>query len=384
VPQDGFSYGETASTALVLCPRAPVPSFVRNKEVTDHPGILFFLPFSRATFREIVKNMRLHRALPVLLDNGAPAISRIPSDCDGLKSVVYILRVEHTMSHHTALTVTHIPGVAGQGQGPRADQTFALMLGCSPADIATAERKLASSRTSARSPFTLIKTFLELERKHRFEEVDAKITRFQDTVQNYPRLPIGTGVHDSSSQASGGNAQDPENLIGLYLEVCHLKNNLSAWKVQVEGFVRHAGDFPAELETDIDPREYLERLAALYAIKINKCDLVLQCTSLTFQMETAHLARLDSRLARLDTKIALRDGKQMKAIALLTMVFLPATFVATLMAVPVFDWGAVTSVPQWSIYLLFFVPMTAVVLLIYWGWIRWFEPKALHSSLFRM
>jgi len=37
---------------------------------------------------------------------------------------------------------------------------------------------------------------------------------------------------------------------------------------------------------------------------------------------------MDAGLSRIDTKIALQDGKQMKAIALLTMFFLPATFVA--------------------------------------------------------
>lgn len=65
--------------------------------------------------------------------------------------------------------------------------------------------------------------------------------------------------------------------------------------------------------------------------------------------EIANLARLDSQrsiqiaeyaradsvrsiqiaeLARLDSLNAMRDGKQMKAIALLTMVFLPGTFIA--------------------------------------------------------
>jgi len=38
--------------------------------------------------------------------------------------------------------------------------------------------------------------------------------------------------------------------------------------------------------------------------------------------------QITARLARIDTSAALRDGKQMKAVALLTMIFLPATFVA--------------------------------------------------------
>ena len=35
-----------------------------------------------------------------------------------------------------------------------------------------------------------------------------------------------------------------------------------------------------------------------------------------------------ANIMRQDTEIAIHDGKQMKAIAILTMVFLPGTFVA--------------------------------------------------------
>jgi hypothetical protein len=288
--------------------------------------------------------------------------------------LVYILRVEHTMPHHTALTVTHIPGTTAG----RNSKVYAVMLGCSSEDIATVEDKFSSSRHSAASPFSIIKIFLELERQHRFWEVDSKITRFSNLIHNYGRFPLGTtNVSETSHVGYTNHAQDPENLIGLYIDVCHLKHNLEAWKVQITDFKQFVNDFPDK--ADIDPAEYLQRLATLYEHKINKCDLVLQGTSLTFQMETAHLSRIDARLARLDTEIALRDGKQMKAIALLTMFFLPATFVASLMAVPVFDWGSVTSIPQWSIYLVLFVPMTVIVLMAYTAWNRWFKPNVLHS-----
>lgn len=52
-------------------------------------------------------------------------------------------------------------------------------------------------------------------------------------------------------------------------------------------------------------------------------------------IQIAEYARADSvrsiqiaELARLDSLNAMRDGKQMKAIALLTMIFLPGTFIA--------------------------------------------------------
>lgn len=78
------------------------------------------------------------------------------------------------------------------------------------------------------------------------------------------------------------NEQDPKNLIGLYIGVCGLKNQLTAWKSQIVGFQK----WVSELGTreDIGPGEYLQRLVDEYEVKINKCDLVLQGASWAFQM----------------------------------------------------------------------------------------------------
>lgn len=48
----------------------------------DTPNILQYLPVSLASFRQIVDNFHLHRALPVFLQNGAAAFSRIPCKID--------------------------------------------------------------------------------------------------------------------------------------------------------------------------------------------------------------------------------------------------------------------------------------------------------------
>ncbi|KAK0717787.1 hypothetical protein B0T26DRAFT_751809 [Lasiosphaeria miniovina] len=80
----------------------------------------------------------------------------------------------------------------------------------------------------------------------------------------------------------------------------------------------------------------------------------------------------------MDTSIALRDGKQMKAIAVLTMIFLPGTFVATLLAVPQLSGlGTTGNFPSWSWYLILFLPLTALVLLAYFLWVnsKYFRPK---------
>ena len=158
-----------------------------------------------------------------------------------------------------------------------------MFLGCTPDDRTLIASKLGDAKQSIFSPFTVIKVFLELERWRRFLEVDEKVTLFQNTVQNYGHLPLEADGDEGSYIA---NAQDPKNLIGLYLRVCHLKNGLVAWRAQLARLAEFADEFKAMVVSDseIDPQDYLQRLIDEYDMKINKCDLVLQGTSLTFQM----------------------------------------------------------------------------------------------------
>ncbi|PMD17120.1 hypothetical protein NA56DRAFT_544014, partial [Hyaloscypha hepaticicola] len=69
-----------------------------------------------------------------------------------------------------------------------------------------------------------------------------------------------------------------------------------------------------------------------------------------------------------------RDSSAMKAIALLTMFFLPGTFVAVFFAMPLFDWEAPTSSTvlksRFWIYWAVTVPATAIVLVL---WRMWFK-----------
>ncbi|PNP60642.1 hypothetical protein FNYG_14626 [Fusarium nygamai] len=69
-----------------------------------------------------------------------------------------------------------------------------------------------------------------------------------------------------------------------------------------------------------------------------------------------------------------RDSSAMKAIGLLTMVFLPATFIATLFAMPIFQWNAEpgTSVvsDRFWVYWAVTLPLTAIVVLVWLAWLR--------------
>ncbi|KAI1499332.1 hypothetical protein F5X99DRAFT_289906 [Biscogniauxia marginata] len=329
------------SVKIILCPRD-------NRK--DHSAILNYLPFSRESFQLIRDGLQLHRSLAVLVGRGVPTISRIP--CPSANSIVYTLRTQHNMTGHMALTITYFK---------EQRETHAILLGCSQEDTQIVRRKLKEARETAFSPFTLIKAFLDLEMRRRFLAVDK-------TVSSALREPWQPPGRQGMSAEDEREHEDKDKgyimpSIETHIGAGQLKVALKAWKIQLVKLGRYASeDFAEGIHADdMDPHEYLHQLIYEYDIKIAHCERALQLTSLTFQMQIANLTR--------------RDGKEMRAIALLTMIFLPATFVAktqhdtqTLMAVPTFDFDAISSIPQWSIYPVLFLPLTVVVMAVYFIW----------------
>ena len=74
----------------------------------------------------------------------------------------------------------------------------------------------------------------------------------------------------------------------------------------------------------------------------------------------------DAASSNATAQLAQADGNAMKAIAALTMIFLPATFMAT------FYGMASMESATWKSYWIVTVPLTVAVLCIWWLWIRWF------------
>ncbi len=79
------------------------------------------------------------------------------------------------------------------------------------------------------------------------------------------------------------------------------------------------------------------------------------------------------------------DSSTMKAITILTMIFLPATFVCSLFGMGFFDFGADNNTQlgprrmhvagQFWVYFAVAVPLTVVVLGVCAAWLRWSERR---------
>jgi len=79
-----------------------------------------------------------------------------------------------------------------------------------------------------------------------------------------------------------------------------------------------------------------------------------------------------NRISRTDAVTNRHDSSSMKVIAIMTMAFLPATFFATMFAVPSLAWDNSPShssdrivQPSFGIYVAFSLPTTALVFLIW-------------------
>ncbi|MCJ1330867.1 hypothetical protein MMC10_007554 [Thelotrema lepadinum] len=101
-----------------------------------------------------------------------------------------------------------------------------------------------------------------------------------------------------------------------------------------------------------------------------------------FNLITREDASVNIRIAedsRLLARASKRDSVAMKTMSVVTMAFLPGTFVAALFAMPLFDWSsaegeAILSNRFW-IYWVVTVPLTVVVISTWWFWKNWRERK---------
>jgi hypothetical protein len=81
--------------------------------------------------------------------------------------------------------------------------------------------------------------------------------------------------------------------------------------------------------------------------------------------------RLDNQVSGMSTIISQRDTSAMKTVAMVTMVFLPGTFVASFFAMPMLNWDATAYneivSPRFWIYWMVTVPLTMAVFAVWWA-----------------
>ncbi|KAK3995694.1 hypothetical protein QBC44DRAFT_388886 [Cladorrhinum sp. PSN332] len=333
------------------------------------------LSVSMAVFRRITGVFHIHQALQIIIQRGQPFICQFKSsettsgNCTS-QSLLFsppsstlninhaaasLIRSNNTFSNDMALSLTYFHGTR------TTKRLYASFFGLVPKSIEFIQNRLQFGPGQAvLAPQTLIAAFLQLEREHRFADVSAYDIRMFNLVGNYS---VQT---ERSTAYAWANEDDPRELSG-----------------------GHGAQTTAETRAValIDMGEYLARLDGEYMDKVRKCGSILAMASMTFQMETSGNAR--------------READKVKILAIVTMVFLPATFLSTLFAMGMFEWrpeppsenpsptpgdsggnddddDGIVSVWFWKLYVPLSVGLTMFILALYhWlkPFLKWFRKR---------
>ncbi|KAL6859302.1 hypothetical protein J3F83DRAFT_749672 [Trichoderma novae-zelandiae] len=159
--------------------------------------------------------------------------------------------------------------------------------------------------------------------------------------------------------------EEDETCAMLWIKISHLKNGLENWKTQLRKMVEHTKElektnFGMDCDAQTEAwtwrrdalkecgkrlRERLQDLMDEYDDFVRECDHIMAGMTLATQLDLNHIGRTDARLNENISRSSLavaetaqRDGSLMKSIAVLGMIYLPATFVCTFFSMGFFQW----------------------------------------------
>jgi hypothetical protein len=382
------------------------------------------VPFSRETFEHITRKLHTHGSIARVISRADVPVFTGEKVNMTEPAFVYNCRSSNAWELDLALTVTHFP---------KNRLTMAILFGCTFAMEEEIITRLSHLKAEAAHPFLIPGIFAELEAvRHRRlveemgNEVEAKVFDLDFQSNNLH------GPEGAKSEKRGREKRT------AYLDLAYLRNGLVSWNRQLAEMIRHAHQLthneyrygqlevlpqslPDEwVEVDAHPqslrrRETIERLAySNYSMKVpndtyfeqlgeaRPCgiDNILHTTSLKIKQRLISLRDdYDDRIqdctmrvegmamstqwahAETNVEIALstnRDSRHMRSIALVTMIFLPGTFFATMFSMTFFNWPQGSGAPAVSAFIWIYFLVTAVftiLTLVIWYYIVIYRPS---------
>ncbi|KAK5637227.1 hypothetical protein RRF57_012939 [Xylaria bambusicola] len=377
---------QLSSVDLILGARADTGEF--------DPGVLSYLPFSESIFRRLIKEFKIHGTIARTISRNTSCafIRKFHSwDSPIERSIVYNCRSSASWRGDLGLSVTFTL---------RTLTTHALMYGCDAETTEVITKRLSSSDLSSLHPMVLVVLFAELERNKLDRLVRDKIGQLIQQIIGISDNNYALTLDDRSSPSLS-----PSLAMSIkdWIEMGELRNGLKAFKRKMHDMMEHIDEFQGELlnperdnhgfatrlspdtllglqETSVKMKERLKHLIDEFDELIEKCANIINGVGLASQLEWNQIGRRDTftnlEIARNGLKVAQhtrRDSELMKSIALLTMVFLPATFVATLFSMGIFEWkGSYGEVLSVSPYIWLYVAVTVAITSVTLGtWYLW-------------
>ncbi|KAK6087142.1 hypothetical protein SCUP234_02235 [Seiridium cupressi] len=293
---------------------------VMKAEGKGHNGsILEYLPFSRLSFERLACILRIHGDIARVINRSDTAIfSDINVEDQEVDEIYYTCRTTSKWPGDLAVasTFNHNDGF-----------TASVVFGCDKSTRDSIAARITNFDGSCTHPLIVIAIVVELERERHHELVKAQVKNLLLRVYD---MSNATKISKTSKLAGQNIA------IHSWVEVSQLRTTLELWKTQLLEMVTHIDELECRLQRfGSEPRGALNwqtqcsqtgrriknrLLEIVYEYDENIKDCTMSWNQIGYQDAQANL-----KIA-LDTR---KDSGQMRSIAILTMIFLPATFVST-------------------------------------------------------
>ncbi|KAI1655239.1 hypothetical protein F4813DRAFT_368192 [Daldinia decipiens] len=405
-----------------------------NKPVLNNGGSrsVRTLPFSPKVFKLMSEKFYIHGSIARVINRSdVPHFSRVEMEIEIEGSThpayAYNCRTTNAWEADLALTVTHFP---------RSGLTYAILFGCPVSIENEVIARLNYPGVEASYPLLLPGIFAELERNRHLNIIEDYINNIEEKIFELDyQLPVEQQIRCPSIK---GQSKDKRS---QWLDTAYLKNSLVTWNTQLFKMAGHIGELRNTLfgpherkysrigNDDIpcvgcDSKMNMLTEPICHPLCETSCigpvSGYYQYRTIPQNWKSVELrnhrmrifgARINSRLQammeeyedkirecamRLDgmamatqwshgdtnVEIALatgRDSRHMRSIAVVTMVFLPGTFCASVFSMQFFNWfpgddGNTMVSRYFWIYVLVTIAMTLLTLGV-WYYVSWKEKQ---------
>ncbi|KAH8751297.1 hypothetical protein F5883DRAFT_578091 [Diaporthe sp. PMI_573] len=352
------------------------------------------LPFERSLCPRVVSDFQIYRSIARVINRNTTATCCVTSTRhpdSGQELQIYNCRSSAEWKEDMALSVTYSHDT---------QSTKAVLYGCTESTREWIIHRLKSCNYVVYHPLAIPALFCDIERNRQFELVDPITNKLSDRALKIakPQPPGSPSLRltrsNTTTWAQGTEAkEDSEDLMSLWLEASDLKRGLQTWKHELEKLIVYSDELAqdrlrrgSEGSEDPEQRHFIEagrrirqqllELNGEYDQKIRQCTDIIEGMVLAAQLEWNNIGQEDTRtnLNISGTNIAIAkatqaDSRQMRSISVLTMVFLPATFVATVFSMTFFNWSPEQDEkilsPWFWIYVVITVAFTLVTMCIW-------------------
>lgn len=330
------------------------------------------LPVSMDGFSRLVELFRIHPTIVRTILREVASFYRTYLR-DG--TIVYTARTCSTWrDDDISLSSTYLPNE---------ELNLCVFYGCNETQSTSIINNLEKADSAIYHSLLPAGLLVELDRGRLLKKIEKVTTDFTEATETMSST--SRDLESTSTQTSINQSSDLERSLDLYTEDRQLAKGIGIVEHQISSMIYHT----VELEqmhfaqrrrarrksgsknqnhsiemyildhsnNDVRFRERLLEIRREYEQKLDQCRMVLDGLSFTTQ-RASDLANIRIALA---TK---KESTQMKSIALVTMIFLPVTSVASIFSMGVFNWTASTEQTVLSFYFWVYVAIAGGLTLV--------------------